>query len=81
MKKFFCTLCEYVFDPSEGDPVNGIPPHTSFADLLDTWICPNCFAGKSQFKRWEKEPSDFGRPRKHFGEGRRGFPVPEKKAG
>jgi rubredoxin len=37
-----CLECHYIYDPSKGDPKNGIHPGTSFEDLPDTWRCPEC---------------------------------------
>ncbi len=34
--------CGYVYDPAVGDPDAGIAPGTAFADLPDTWMCPEC---------------------------------------
>ena len=34
MEKYICTICEYVYDPEQGDPENGIEPGTAFEDLL-----------------------------------------------
>lgn len=33
MKKYRCTVCEYIYDPALGDPENGIAPGTAFEDL------------------------------------------------
>lgn len=30
MKKYRCTVCEYIYDPEVGDPDNGIAPGTPF---------------------------------------------------
>jgi len=49
MKKYRCGLCEYLYDPSEGDPENGVKRGTSFEDLPDDWVCPVCGAGKDEF--------------------------------
>ena len=46
MKKYHCTVCEYIYDPALGDPENGIAPGTAFDDLPDGWICPVCGEGK-----------------------------------
>ena len=40
MEKYICTICEYVYDPEQGDPENGIEPGTAFEDLPDDWVCP-----------------------------------------
>ncbi len=51
MDKWECQLCDYVYDPEEGDPESGIAPGTPFEDLPDDWLCPICFVGKDEFKK------------------------------
>lgn len=51
MDKWICTVCGYVYDPSVGDPTSGIPAGTSFADLPDDWVCPDCGVGKGLFEQ------------------------------
>lgn len=53
MKKYVCDVCGYVYDPAVGDPDNGIAPGTKFEDLPDTWVCPECGAGKADFSAQE----------------------------
>jgi rubredoxin len=53
MDEYICTVCGYVYDPTLGDPDNGIEPGTSFADLPDDWTCPVCGASKEDFERQE----------------------------
>lgn len=48
--KFRCSVCNYVYDPSLGDPENNIGPGTPFEALPDTWTCPICGAGKEAFE-------------------------------
>lgn len=50
MERYICTVCQYVYDPYVGDPDNGIPAGTPFADLPDDWVCPVCGVGKDQFE-------------------------------
>ena len=33
MKKYVCTVCNWVYDPLVGDPDSGIAPNTSFEDI------------------------------------------------
>ena len=33
MKKYRCTVCDWVYDPELGDPDAGIAPGTAFEDL------------------------------------------------
>ena len=51
MEKYICTICEYVYDPEQGDPENGIEPGTSFEDLPDDWVCHLCGVGKDEFEK------------------------------
>ena len=48
MKKWKCTLCEYVYDPKVGDPTAGVKPGTAFETLPAD--CPDCGADKSYFE-------------------------------
>jgi rubredoxin len=52
--KYRCLLCSYIYDPAVGDPDNGVEPGTAFDDLPDTWVCPECGAGKDQFEPVEE---------------------------
>lgn len=47
--KYACDICDYIYDPAEGDPEVGITPGTSFANLPDDWVCPLCGVEKSDF--------------------------------
>ncbi len=51
MEKYECTACGYVYDPAVGDPESGIPPGTSFDDLPEDWVCPQCGVGKGFFQK------------------------------
>jgi len=50
MKKYKCIMCGYIYDPTAGDPDNGVKPGTAFENLPDDWVCPECGAGKDQFE-------------------------------
>ena len=50
MDKYECP-CGYIYDPAEGDYEHGIAPETSFDDLPDDWVCPQCGADKSIFTK------------------------------
>ena len=49
MKKYVCDVCGYEYDPTVGDPENGIAAGTAFEDLPEDWVCPLCGVGKDQF--------------------------------
>lgn len=51
MKKYVCDVCGYVYDPAAGDPENGVAAGTSFDDLPDGWVCPECGVGKDSFSQ------------------------------
>ncbi len=53
MQKYRCVVCNYIYDPSIGDPDGGIKPGTPFESIPDTWVCPICGADKSQFEKTE----------------------------
>lgn len=49
MKKYVCTVCDWVYDPKVGDPDGGIAPGTAFEDIPEDWVCPVCGVGKDMF--------------------------------
>ena len=50
MGKYVCKVCGYIYDPAVGDADGGIPPGTAFESLPETWVCPVCGVGKSEFE-------------------------------
>lgn len=53
--KYKCVLCGWIYDPEVGDPDNGIDPDTSFEDVPETWVCPECGASKDEFDPAEED--------------------------
>ena len=51
MDKYRCLICDYIYDPAEGDPGSGIAPGTPFEEIPDSWVCPLCGADKSNFEK------------------------------
>ena len=49
MERYKCVICNYIYDPAEGDPEGGIEPGIPFNDLSPDYICPVCGAGKEDF--------------------------------
>ncbi len=33
MQKYLCEACDYIYNPAEGDPENGVEPGTAFEDI------------------------------------------------
>ena len=54
MKKYICTVCQWVYDPEVGDPESGIEPGTAFEDIPEDWVCPVCGVGKDDFEPYEE---------------------------
>jgi rubredoxin len=50
MRKYKCTLCDYIYDPAKGDPDNGVAPGTPWEKLPAGWLCPDCGADKDAFE-------------------------------
>ena len=50
MKEWKCSVCGYIYDPSIGDPVNGVKSGTAFEEIPEDWVCPTCGAGKDMFE-------------------------------
>lgn len=44
MENYICTVCHYVYDPSEND---NIP----FEELPEDYVCPLCGVGKDMFEK------------------------------
>lgn len=54
MKKYRCTVCDWIYDPAIGDPEAGIAPGTPFEELPADWVCPLCGVGKDDFEPVEE---------------------------
>ena len=50
MKRWKCSICGYIYNPSKGDPDNGVKPGTAFEEIPEDWVCPVCGAGKDVFE-------------------------------
>jgi rubredoxin len=53
MKSYVCSVCNYKYDPAEGEPDSGVAPGVPFEDLPDNWACPLCGVGKEMFEPLE----------------------------
>ncbi len=42
MSRYRCPECEYTYDEAEGDPREGFPAGTVWAEVPDEWPCPDC---------------------------------------
>jgi rubredoxin len=48
-RSLMCLVCGWVYYEDLGYPEAGIPPGTRWADVPDTWTCPDCGAFKEDF--------------------------------
>ena len=50
---WMCVVCGWIYDEAEGYPEGGIAPGTRWADIPQSWTCPECGAGKQDFEMVE----------------------------
>ena len=53
MKKYMCMVCGLIYDEEIGWPDDGIAAGTRWADVPDSWECPECGVSKSDFEMTE----------------------------
>ena len=53
MKIWQCIVCGYIYDESRGLPEEGIAAGTAWADIPDSWACPDCGVAKMDFEMVE----------------------------
>lgn len=49
-RSYMCVVCGFVYHEAEGLPEDGIAPGTRWADIPDSWICPDCGVTKEDFE-------------------------------
>lgn len=57
MKKYVCTVCNYVYDPELGDPEYGVDARVRFEELPEDWLCPECDVDKEMFEPLDSQGS------------------------
>ena len=50
MKTYVCVICGFIYDEAAGRPEDGLPAGTRWADVPDSWNCPECGAAKADFE-------------------------------
>ena len=53
MKTYVCIVCGFVYDEAAGRPEDDIAPGTVWADVPDSWACPDCGVTKADFEMVE----------------------------
>lgn len=52
-KTYMCVICGFIYEEEKGLPDEGFAPGTRWEDIPDTWVCPDCDAGKEDFEMVE----------------------------
>lgn len=52
-KKWMCVVCGWIYDEEMGDPDSGLAPGTPWDEVPESWVCPDCGAGKEDFEMVE----------------------------
>ena len=55
MQRYVCDVCGYIYDPKVGDEEDGVKEGTSFENLPEDWVCPECGAKKDKFSKLDEE--------------------------
>jgi rubredoxin len=50
MKMWQCIVCGFIYDEALGLPEDGLAPGTVWADVPDSWACPDCGVAKADFE-------------------------------
>ncbi|HYF20387.1 MAG TPA: rubredoxin [Ramlibacter sp.] len=53
LRVWMCVLCGFVYEETAGAPEHGIPPGTRWADVPESFGCPDCSALKADFEMVE----------------------------
>jgi len=53
MKSWQCLVCGFIYEQEHGWPEDGIAAGTSWNDVPEDWVCPDCGVGKSDFEMVE----------------------------
>ncbi|SQI97400.1 anaerobic nitric oxide reductase flavorubredoxin [Klebsiella oxytoca] len=47
--KMQCSVCQWIYDPEQGEPNQDVQPGTPWSDVPDNFLCPECSLGKDVF--------------------------------
>jgi rubredoxin len=53
-RRWQCFFCGAIYDEALGCPEEGIAPGTIWADIPETWVCPDCGASKADYTLLEQ---------------------------
>lgn len=49
MQSMQCSVCQWIYDPALGEPLQDVAPGTGWDNVPDYFLCPECGLGKSVF--------------------------------
>jgi anaerobic nitric oxide reductase flavorubredoxin len=44
-----CSVCQWIYDPQTGEPMQDVAPGTPWSEVPDSFLCPECSLGKEVF--------------------------------
>ncbi|ATM99068.1 MULTISPECIES: anaerobic nitric oxide reductase flavorubredoxin [Proteus] len=50
-----CSVCQWIYDPAVGEPMQNVQPNTPWSEVPDSFLCPECSLGKDVFDALAKE--------------------------
>jgi len=50
-----CSVCQWIYDPATGEPMQDVQPGTPWSDVPDNFLCPECSLGKDVFEELGSE--------------------------
>lgn len=53
MKTYLCIVCGFIYEEATGLPEHGIAAGTRWADIPQSWSCPECGMVKEEFEMVE----------------------------
>jgi len=49
-QSYMCVVCGLIYEEAKGWPDDDIAPGTRWADVPESWCCPDCGVGKADFE-------------------------------
>ncbi|MBF7464242.1 anaerobic nitric oxide reductase flavorubredoxin [Escherichia coli] len=50
-----CSVCQWIYDPAKGEPMQDVAPGTPWSEVPDNFLCPECSLGKDVFDELASE--------------------------